>query len=631
MPLLSIVNLEKSFGPDDIFYGLNGSVPYRACIGIVGANGIGKTTLLRILAGEDVPTGGSVHVAKNITIGYLPQESVFESNLTLWDECMVVFKELITLQQKVEQIAEAMAQSDASDDLIETYGKQEARFERLGGYMYETNIRMTLTGLGFEEKDYSRPLEQFSGGERTRVLLAKLLLSSPDLLLLDEPTNHLDIQAIEWLESFLHDWEGAALIVSHDRYFLDQTTTLIWEMTPAIELYRGNYSAYLRQRQERYERRLKEYLAQQQYISKEQNYITRNIAGQNTRQAQGRRKRLTRLLVESQLSRPIDHSRSQLHLRLAPVIRSGDLVLRTYDLEIGYHDDGIVLFEVPDLTMRRGECVALIGPNGAGKTTFLKTVLEQLNPLSGRVLLGASLELGYFAQAHEDLNPENSLMEEIERYAHQMLPAEIRNYLARYMFTEEDVFRKVSTLSGGEQGRLALAVLALTSANLLLLDEPTNHLDLPSQEVLQTVLSDFHGTTILVTHDRYLVDALASQIWEVRPKEKELLVYEGSYSEFKSWLAAKNALEVEDLKGHEKKRNPVFGRRAVSREDRKRKKKQYDIEIKIAENEASIEDISQKLENPPNNLDKLHELTTEYSRLQKKIDQLFDEWGHLAE
>lgn len=244
MPLLSIVNLEKSFGPDDIFYGLNGSVPYRARVGIVGANGIGKTTLLRILAGEDVPTGGSIHVAKNLTIGYLPQESVFESDLTLWDECIVVFKELITLQQKVEQIAEAMAQSDESDELIETYGKQEARFERLGGYTYETNIRMTLTGLGFEEKDYRRPLEQFSGGERTRVLLAKLLLSSPDLLLLDEPTNHLDIQAIEWLESFLRDWEGAALIVSHDRYFLDQTATLIWEMTPAIDLHVSRLSSF---------------------------------------------------------------------------------------------------------------------------------------------------------------------------------------------------------------------------------------------------------------------------------------------------------------------------------------------------------------------------------------------------
>ncbi|NSW51322.1 MAG: ABC-F family ATP-binding cassette domain-containing protein [Anaerolineae bacterium] len=632
MPLVNILDLGKAFGPDDIFMGLTASVPHRARIGIVGANGVGKTTLLRILAKEDVATEGTVHHAKNLRIGYLPQESVFESSLNLWEECLTVYKDLLSLEAEVNRLAQAMSENHASEELIEAYGKRQAEFERLGGYRYDTDIRITLTGLGFIEKDYQRPLEQFSGGERTRVLLAKLLLSSPDLLLLDEPTNHLDINAIEWLESFLRDWEGAALIVSHDRYFLDQVVSVVWEMTPVLELYRGNYSAYLQQRSERYERRLKEYEAQQEFIDKEQEYITRHIEGQNTRQAQGRRKRLERLLKESQLARPIDHSRTHLHINLAPVVRSGDLVLRTYDLKIGYHDDGEVLFNVPDLVAKRGECIAIIGPNGAGKTTFLKTVLQQLPPLAGKTQLGANLQLGYFAQAHEGLVAENSLMEEIERFAPEKLPAEIRNYLARYMFTEDDVFRTVDTLSGGERGRLALAVLALTSANLLLLDEPTNHLDLPSQEVLQTVLSEFRGTILLVTHDRYLVDALATQIWEVKPQEKTLELFDGTYSQYKSWQAAQNALAQEQNKSEKSRQvEPQRGLRAVTREERERKKRQYQLELEIAETEALLQTLGQKLEHPPRNLDDLHQLTSEYGKAQKQLDRLFNEWASLAE
>ncbi len=442
MPLLDILELGKSFGADDIFSGLSASVPHRARIGLVGANGVGKTTLLRILVGEDVASEGRFHHARGVSIGYLPQESVFESDLTLWDECLVVFDDLIRMEKSINELVEQMALPDADESLIELYGRKQEEFEHLGGYLYETQIKMTLQGLGFVESDYERPLEHFSGGERTRVLLAKLLMSSPDLLLLDEPTNHLDIAAIEWLESFLRDWDGAALIVSHDRYFLDQVARTIWEMTPGLEVYRGNYSAYLMQREERYLRRLKEYEAQQRYVSKEQDFIVRNIEGQKTNQAKGRRRRLERLLKESAISKPIDYSRSKLHIRLDTVGRSGDLVLRTYNLAIGYHDDKKVLFHVPDLVVKRNECVALIGPNGAGKSTFLKTILDQIPPLEGKSQLGSSLKIGYFAQAHEGLVADNTLMEEIDRAHPSFLPAEIRNYLAKYLFTDDDVFRK---------------------------------------------------------------------------------------------------------------------------------------------------------------------------------------------
>jgi ATP-binding cassette subfamily F protein 3 len=631
MPLIDIIDLGKSFGSEDIFSGLTASVPYRARIGLVGANGVGKTTLMRILVGEEAASEGRFHHAKGVTIGYLPQESVFESLLNLWDECLTVFQDLIAMEHSLHELTEQLSQPGADESLLNQYGNKQEEFERLGGYLYETQIRMTLTGLGFVEGDYQRPLEQFSGGERTRVLLAKLLLSNPDVLLLDEPTNHLDIAAIEWLEAFLRDWEGAALIVSHDRYFLDQTTRTIWEMTPGLEEYRGNYSAYLLQREERYERRLKEYETQQQFIAKEQDYIARNIEGQKTNQAKGRRRRLERLLKESKLARPIDHSRSKLHIRLEPAMRSGDLVLRTYELAIGYHDDGKVLFSVPDLVVKRGECVALIGPNGAGKSTFLKTILEHLPPLSGKVQLGASLRVGYFAQAHEGLIAENTLMEEIERARPGLLPADIRNYLARYLFTEDDVFRTVETLSGGERGRLALAVLALSNSNLLLLDEPTNHLDLPSQEILQHVLSDFNGTILLVTHDRYLVDALASQVWEVKVDAQSLLVYEGSYSEYKSWLSAQNSLETEKNKAQEQSTHKTYGQRAVSREERERKKQQYQIEVKIASLEAQLQALEEILANPPQKPDELRQLTTRYASLQKQLEQKFNAWAKLAE
>ena len=542
MPLLTTTGLGKSFGPVDIFKDITLSIPHRARIGLVGVNGVGKTTLLRILVGLEEATEGSVGVAKGTRVGYLPQRPNLDTPRTIWEECQSSFSDLIEMQTELRRMEHEMSAQPNSTELIEAYGKLQNRFEHRGGYTYEARIRQTLTGLGFPPSDYTRPLNLASGGQQTRAFLARLLLSDPDLLLLDEPTNHLDIEAIEWLESYLREWHGGVLIVSHDRYFLDQVVQDIWEMTPGLELYNGNYSAYLMQREERYRRIMEEYEAQQAFVEKEGEYIRRNLAGQNTNQAKGRRTRLQRLLETALVAPPVQPR--SLRLRLAPVTRSGDLVLRTYGLGVGYQDEKRVLFRVADLTLRRGECAAVIGPNGAGKTTFLKTVLGQIPPLLGEVQLGASLEVGYFAQAHEGLRPERSLMEEIEAAAPQMRPGEIRDYLAKFLFTGEDVFKKVRLLSGGERGRLALAILALSSANLLLLDEPTNHLDLPSQEVLQAVLSGYAGTILLVSHDRYLIDGLATQVWEVLPEQGKLRVFEGTYSQYKQVLAAEEAARL---------------------------------------------------------------------------------------
>ena len=632
MSVLTTTNLGKSYGPNDIFSGISVSIARQARIGLVGPNGVGKTTLLRILLGMEEPTTGEVAFARGLQMGYLPQEATFENTVgTLWRSCLEAFNELRTRQKELVRLEEAMSDPDQAEAALEAYGRLQHEFELKGGYTYENRIRQVLTGLGFSTADEQRPVVQLSGGQRTRALLARLLLTEPDLLLMDEPTNHLDIAAIEWLESYLRDWPGAVLIVSHDRYFLDQVADTIWEMTLALEVYRGNYSAYLQQRAERYQRRLEEYQVQQEFVEKEEEYIRRNLAGQNTRQAQGRRKRLERMLVESRLIPP-NETRS-LHLHLEPAARSGDLVVRSHALSIGYADEGRPLFHVADLTLTRGECAAIIGPNGAGKTTFLKTLLEQIPPYAGKVDLGANLKIGYFAQAHEVLHPEWNLIEEIAAAAPNMRPGEIRDYLAKFLFTGDDVFKMVSVLSGGERGRLALACLALQGANLMLLDEPTNHLDLPSQEVLQSILKDYSGTILLVSHDRYLIDALATQIWEVLPAETTLRVFDGTYTEYRAALQAeaeRSPQQVVQARPVEEKSRPKPAVGPSKMELKKRQKRLETLEAEIARIENDLGEISRQLENPPADGSKVYRLGQDYNRLEQELDERMVEWADLA-
>jgi ATP-binding cassette subfamily F protein 3 len=624
MSLITAFNLSKSFGAEDIFSGIDLAIPPRARIGLVGVNGVGKTTLLRILLGEEDSSGGSVQRAKNIRMGYLPQEAVTTSRRTLWEECLSALEDLTSLQDQLHRLESSMAENPQDEDLIDRYGTLQHRFDRLGGFTFEYNIERTLTGLGFGKEEYQKSLNILSGGQRTRSVLARLLLSNPDLLLLDEPTNHLDIQAMEWLEGFMKNWEGAALMVSHDRYFLDQTADHIWEMTPSLEIYRGNYSAYLLQREERYERQMKEYESQQEFIAKEEDFIRRNMAGQNTRQAQGRLKRLERLLEDARLAPP-QHSR-RIHFEMGAPQRSGDLVVRTYDLKVGYPDDRKVLIHVPDLVLMRGECAAVMGPNGAGKTTFLKTLLGDLQPLDGRVKLGASVSVGYFSQAHEGLHPDWTLVKEIQNAAPTMLEPEARSYLAKFLFMGDDVFKQVNVLSGGERGRLALACLALQGANLLLLDEPTNHLDLPSQEILQRVIADFRGTVLLVSHDRYLVDAVATQVWEVLPGEKSLRTFDGNYSQ----------MRAEQREQENRAKGKSLGNKAEKPETQHQEKKKSinprtlrDLEAKISRLEEELEVVSGKLENPLDAVESISDLGEQYNTLKKALDEKWVEWESL--
>ena len=633
MSLLTSQNLGRSFGPVDIFEGISISIPHNARIAIVGSNGVGKTTLLRILAGEDEPTEGSIFRSRGLRVGYLPQEAIRESEGTLWSNCLLAFDDLIELGDELRQLELQMQDPACDPEVLTRYGKLQHLFDIKGGYTYSNRIQQTLTGLGFDESDCQRPLQQLSGGQRTRARLARILLEDPDILFLDEPSNHLDINAVEWLEAYLRDWNGAVVIVSHDRYFLDQTARVIWEMTPALEVYRGNYTAYLHQREERYTRRLAEYKAQTEFIEKQEDYIRKNLGTQNNNQARGRQRRLERLLEDSRLTAPKSHTRP-MHLRLKTVGRSGDLVLRTYDLQVGYEDEGRPLFTSPNLVLERGECVALIGPNGAGKTTFLKTILGQIPPYSGRTQLGASLKVGYFAQAHEDLDATNNLIQEINTVAPNMLPAEVRNYLARYGFQGEQVFDRVATLSGGERGRLALAKLALSDANLLLLDEPTNHLDLPTQEVLQNVLSDYPGTILLVSHDRYLIDALATQIWELLPAEERLRDFKGSYSEYKEFLTNRSRSEINPIDAVEthfiSEEKPV--RKGLSRNQRQQLQKRIAaLEAKVHAAEIEKATWEAQLASPPSDPRKLQKITDAYQSVSLRLEELLAEWESFAE
>jgi ATP-binding cassette, subfamily F, member 3 len=666
MPLVTATDLAKSFGSVDIFKGISLSIPHGARIAIVGPNGIGKTTLLRILLELEEPSAGELQKARGLTIGYLPQEAMLTGSHTLWDECLAALNELRTLESELARLETLMSDPEQADQALERYGKLQPEFERRGGYTYEARIRQTLTGLGFDSSDFNRPIPQLSGGQRTRAVLARLLLYAPELLILDEPTNHLDIHAVEWLEGYLSQWEGATLIVSHDRYFLDRVVDHIWEMSAnSLEVYRGNYSAYVQQRQQRWDLRQQVYESEKARLLKDMDYVKRNISGQNVQQAKGRLKRLSREVqaIErlgfdavtgqnwSQISEKIElsghplgveeverrirsikgpsHRPPHLHLNLKAGLRSGDLVLRTRDVAVGYQDEGRPLFRSPDLLLKRGECAAVIGPNGAGKTTFLKTILGQMPPLEGEVVLGASLHIGYFAQAHEDLKPERTLVEEIDSIAPNMLLAEVRHYLARFLFAGDDVFNKVSTLSGGERGRLALAKLSLMQANLLLLDEPTNHLDIPSQEILQEVLADYQGTILLVSHDRYLIDALGSQIWEILPGQTMLQAFEGTYTQYREYLeqqqaeqAAKVALTQEVV---QRKSRPA----PPSPEEKKRRARLKQVEERIAFLEGELATLSRRLESPPADLVKVQRLGQDYAACQEELDLLLIEWERL--
>jgi ATP-binding cassette subfamily F protein 3 len=668
MSMMNISALGLSYGDFDVFSGVTASVPRGAKIGLVGPNGIGKTSLLAVLAGTATATSGNVTCAQGTRIGYLRQEAMEAfagRENTLHAEMLSVFAGLRAQEAELRAMEARMAEVP-SDALFTDYSHAQELFEHAGGYGYEQWIEQVLQGLGFDRSDYRTPLGHLSGGQKTRALMARLLLEKPDLLILDEPTNHLDVQAVEWLEETLRAWEGALLVVSHDRYFLDRVVDRIWEMSrKGIEFYRGNYTAYLTQRQERWERRAAEFDTARERFLSELDYIKRNIARDSTNgMAVGRLKRLIREVrvvqagglqllntknwgqvmdevdisgarwgvadVESaikSLQSPIVRP-PQLNLRLKPVTRSGNLVLRSTKLTIGYPTNR--LFSADPILLERGECAALIGPNGTGKTTFLRTLLGQMEPLEGEVRLGANLKIGYFAQAHERLEGNGTVLDTIIDYKFMTL-GQARSYLAQFLFRGEDVYKTLDMLSGGERGRMALAMLALEDANFLLLDEPTNHLDIPTQEVLQETMEKFQGTILLVSHDRYLIDRLATQIWELR--DGVMHVFPGTLAEYNSarQLARESQKQQAAIERKDTRRDGQQARQERAAE-RKRQQAVEKAEAHVHALEQELSSLGTQIETAglAQDVAAIQKLGTRYEKTRAELDAAMELWLELG-
>jgi ATP-binding cassette subfamily F protein 3 len=636
MSLITVHHVGKSFGAERLFRDVTFQVNEHDRIGLVGPNGAGKSTLLKLLAGREEPDEGTISVARGTRIGYLSQTLDLQPHHTLREELLTVFATVHSWEAQLHALATEIAAATTSGDallreqLLQRHAELQLLLEHAGGYTYEYRIQQVLDGLGFSREEQETSVGHLSGGQQTRLALAKLLLQEPDLLLLDEPTNHLDLAALEWLENYLQEWKGALVIVEHDRYFLDKVVTQIIELAfGSVEEYPGNYTRYLRLREERLERRQREYEEQQEYIQRTEEFIRRYKAGQRSRQARGREKLLSRL---ERLSRPRDIQ--EMRFELKPVVESGQLVLGTKGLVVGYPPAGPgtaarPLVRLPDLEVLRGERIGLVGPNGAGKTTLLRTIIGRLQPLQGSITLGHNVRIGYYSQSHEGLHPEHTILDEVRQLS-ALSEDGARDFLARFLFEGDDVFKTIATLSGGERSRVILARLTLQGANCLVLDEPTNHLDLQSRQFLEEVLDAFSGTLLFVSHDRYFIDRLASKVWII--EDGQLTPYDGNYTDYRLRRRAgeqsgrRSPATLEDGRQGGKERRtrrggtPSKGRSVSDVEQEIEACEVRSKSLEAALNAAAFE----------GNAAELSRLAQEYEQVRVTLDELLSEWERLA-
>jgi len=644
VPILTVSDLAKSYGAEEIFSGVSFQIVEREHVALVGVNGAGKSTILRIIAGLEHPNAGTVAPLKGLRITYLPQEASFTSDKTLREEARLAFAPVLEMADRMRDLEAQMSSDDADlEAIMDEYAKLQTRFETAGGYDIEHRTDEILTGLGFGPDQFDQPVNQLSGGQKTRVALAKALLADPDLLLLDEPTNHLDLDMLEWLETFLRTWNGACLIVSHDRYFLDRVTTRTMDLSfGRLEDYPAPYGRYLQLREERMERRRKEYEEQQEYIARQEEFIRKYGAGQRYREARGRQKKLDRL---ERIEKPQEHDR--LSIRIGSAVRSGRMVLSTTKMSIGYHDpetgQPTVLLRTPELEIERGDRIGLLGPNGSGKTTLLKTLMGILPALEGDYTFGTNVHPGYYAQSHEQLRGRGegtplSVILDVQ----PMSEESARTYLGRFLFTGDDVYKRVSSLSGGERSRLALAVLLLERANLLVLDEPTNHLDINARESLEAMLTGFDGTILFVSHDRYFMDKVATKLWVV--ENGTIVEHLGNYTDYHRRLEAEKAPAEtepapvpEPARQEEPAHDPTV---VVTAKGKPRRRTSADVEKRLGKVEREITQLEGKVNeiadalaiaSADHDVEAVARLGEEYERLQAELDEVYQRWEAITE
>ncbi|HJQ34053.1 MAG TPA: ATP-binding cassette domain-containing protein [Pyrinomonadaceae bacterium] len=647
--LFRLTDVYKSYGAQDVLRGASLQVNPGEHVGLVGRNGAGKTTLFRLITGEESADRGDVVRARGLKLGLLEQHVDFETGTTVHEAALAAFGELQSIEHEMHQLEHRMA--EAPEDLeavLERYSDLQHEFERQGGFEYAARAEAILQGLGFERDTWATPTEILSGGQKNRLGLARLLLAEPDVLLLDEPTNHLDVSAVEWLEEFLASYKSAYVIISHDRYFLDRACTRIVEVELGKAVsYKGNYSHFLVEREEQREIQQRAYENQQHLIAKTEEFIRRNLAGQKTKQAKSRRTMLQKL-ERVEAVRP---DAPQGNFQLQKVERAGTYVLTVKDAAVGY--PGNQLADGIDFVLKRGECLGIIGPNGSGKTTFLKTVLGKLPQLDGEIRWGTNVTIGYYAQQLDDLDDRNEIIMELRRVAPSSATAgELRGFLARFLFTGDDVYKQVRDLSGGEKGRLALAKLIYSNVNVLVLDEPTNHLDIPSREALEEALDAYEGTIVTISHDRYFLDRVATQILAL-DGEGGAEHYDGDYTEYHDWKAARRASEqtaksereqrerAADSKPTPREQTPAAGGGAQVAEkkrggkDSKKKLAGRDpqaVEDEIAATERRLASLGEEMATPEAARDpsRLARLNEDYGKAEERLRELYEEWERVA-
>jgi len=631
MIILQANKIERSFAGEVLFDNINLQVDERDRIALVGKNGAGKSTLLKILVGEEEPTSGEINKKKDISLSYLAQDSRFESENTIYDEMLHVFDDLRRMEKQLRQMELEMGEKSGEDleKLMSDYDRLSENFRQAGGFTYEADIRAILNGFKFDESMWQMKIAELSGGQNTRLALAKMLLEKPNLLVLDEPTNHLDIETIAWLENYLVNYSGALIIVSHDRYFLDKVATITLDLTKhSLDRYVGNYSRFVELKEQKLLTEAKNYEKQQKEIAALEDFVNRNLVrASTTKRAQSRRKQLEKM---DRLDKP-EAGKKSANMTFQSEKTSGNIVLTVENAAIGY--DGEILSEPINLDLRKMNAVAIVGPNGIGKSTFIKSIVDQIPFIKGEKRFGANVEVGYYDQTQSKLTPSNTVLDELWNDFKLTPEVEIRNRLGAFLFSGDDVKKSVGMLSGGEKARLLLAKLSMENNNFLILDEPTNHLDIDSKEVLENALIDFDGTLLFVSHDRYFINRVATHVLEL--SEKGSTLYLGDYDYYVEKKAEVEMIQTEEASTSNQAKeassvNDYQAQKESQKEVRKLMRQIENLEAEIEELESQSQAISEQMLET-NDADKLMELQAELDKISHRQEEAMLEWEELSE